>query len=99
MQNTGARGDPLKSIAVLDLAPQNDRRLAETVRGAGMEPLDAERLSDVESLLRSGASRVGLVAFEALWPDPQAALLRLKEAQPGARIVVVYSEGGPRLRL
>ena len=90
---------PPRTIVVLD-APSSsgDRRLVDMVQGTGMEIEEVDTLDAFASALRS-RTRVGVVAFESLWPDPQKSLRALRDKAQGARIVVVYSEGTARFRL
>jgi diguanylate cyclase (GGDEF)-like protein len=93
-----------RTIVVLDAAspaptPDPERQLLETVRATGMTVEEADTLDAFASALRSRRARVGVVSFEALWPDPQRTLRALRDKAPGARLVVVYSERTPRKRL
>src|SRR5438132_6142752 len=84
-------------VAVLDRAP--GQSLAGSVRAAGMTAQEVYFIDELEAALKSGECRLAVIAFESLWPDPQATLRRLRESARGARLVVVYPEGTPRLRL
>src|SRR5438309_2012212 len=100
-----ARGDNRsmlsRTIVVLDvpMASATERQLLDTISATGMAIEEADTLDAFASALRSRRARVGVVAFEALWPDPQRTLRALRDKAPGARLVVVYSEHTPRLRL
>ena len=90
-------------VVVLD-APKTplasgDRSLLETMQATGMGIEEVDGLDAFASALRTRRARVGVVAFEALWPDPQKALRALRDRAAAARLVVVYSDGTPRLRL
>jgi diguanylate cyclase (GGDEF)-like protein len=87
------------TVAVLDLEKQGGRRIGDTVTGAGLEPLQYRNLEDFTDALTSQDALIGVVAYEALWPDPQKTLRTLRASTKGARLVVIYSEGSPRLRL
>src|SRR5579862_2162757 len=90
---------PPRSVVVLDaLEPAGDRRLSEVVQGTGMEVEEVDTLDAFASALRS-RTRVGVVAFESLWPDPQKSLRALRDKAPGTRLIVAYAEGTARLRL
>jgi diguanylate cyclase (GGDEF)-like protein len=82
-------------VAVLDIELAGARRLADSVRGAGFDPVTADNLDD---FARAGAA-VGVIAFEALWPEPQRALEQLRAHYGRSRLVVVYRDGAPRLQL
>lgn len=92
-----------RTVAVMDMpdppASSGDRRLLNTIQGTGMAVEQVDTLDAFASALRSKRAHVGVVAFEALWPDPQRSLRALRDKAPGARLVVAYSEGSPRLRL
>src|SRR5687767_5781272 len=93
---------PSRPIAVLDVAgtfSSGDRHLIDTVRATAMAVDEVDSLDTFASALRSRRARVGVVAFEALWPDPQRALRALRDKAPGARVVVVHATDSPRLRL
>src|SRR5687767_3426471 len=85
-------------VVVFDVATSTDRRLLDTMHGTGMAAEEVDSLDAFAAALRSRA-RVGLVAFEALWPDPQKSLRALRELAPSARIIVAHEENSPRLRL
>jgi len=87
------------SVAVLDVEKHGGRRLADTVRGTGLAPLQYRNLEDFVDALSERDALVGIVAFEALWPDPQKTLRNLRSRAVGRRLIVVYSEGAPRWRL
>src|SRR5688572_18291675 len=90
----------LRTVVVLDMATSSgDRRLLETVQGTGMGVEEVASLDAFAGALRSKRARVGLIAFEALWPDPQKAMRALRDKAPGARLVVAHSDGTQRLRL
>lgn len=87
-----------RSVVVLDVAESSgDRRLLETVRGTGMAGEEVDTLDAFIAALRS-RTRVGLVAFEALSPDPQKCLRAIRERAPVARVIVAHADGSPRLR-
>ena len=92
-----------RTVVVLDVptAPTaaGDRRLAETLQATGMGVEEVDNLDAFASALRTKRARVGVVAFERLWPDPQKSLRALRDRAPGARLVVAHSEGTQRLRL
>jgi len=89
-----------RNVVVLDVPTSSgDRRLLETVQGTGMGGEEVDTLDAFAAALRSGRARVGVVAFEALWPDPQKSLRSLRDRAPGARLVVAHADGSQRLRL
>src|SRR5947207_747142 len=91
-----------RAVVVLDVpatSAAGDRRLVETVQGIGLAFEEVDSLDAFAAALRAKRARVGIVAFEALWPDPQRTLRALRDKAPGARIVVAHAEGSPRLRL
>jgi diguanylate cyclase (GGDEF)-like protein len=88
-----------RRVVVLDLAPGGERRLFESVSGTGIAAEEVASLDAFASALRTKRARVGVVAFEALWPDPQKSLRALRELAPGARLVVAHAKDSPRLRL
>src|SRR5438094_9328953 len=91
-----------RTVVVLDVPPTQaagDRGPAETVQGTGLAVEEVDSLDGFAAALRAKRARVGVIAFEALWPDPQRTLRALRDNTPGARIVVAYVEGSPRLRL
>src|SRR5437870_603051 len=92
-----------RNVVVLDVsaAPTSsgDRRLVETVQAAGMVVEEVDMLDAFVSALRSKRARVGVIAFEALWPDPQKSLRALRDKAPGSRLIVAHSEATQRLRL
>jgi len=83
------------SVGVLDIAVVGARRLVDSVRGAGFHPSPVDSL---EALLELETS-VAVIAFEALWPEPQKSLERLRARRPTSRLVVVYQDDAPRLKL
>jgi diguanylate cyclase (GGDEF)-like protein len=92
-----------RTIVVLDASATTtragERQLLDTVRATAISVEQADNLDAFASALRSRRARVGVVSFEALWPDPQRTLRALRDKAPGARLVVMYSEHSPRLRL
>jgi diguanylate cyclase (GGDEF)-like protein len=92
-----------RTVVVLDVpteaTPPGERRLLETLRGTAMHVEEVGSLATFTSALRSKRARVGVVAFEALWPDPQRTLRALRDNAPGARLLVAYSEHSHRVRL
>src|SRR5262249_27418517 len=89
----------LRNVVVLDAASSGNRRLLETVQGAGMAAEEVDTLDAFATALSARRARVGVVAFERLWPDPQKSLRFMRDRAPGARFVVAHSEGTQRLRL
>jgi len=89
----------VRSVAILDVTPTGTRRLLETVQAANMAAESVDSLDAFTAELASRRVRVGVIAFEALWPDPQKSLRTLREQAPTARLVVAYTEGSQRLRL
>jgi len=87
------------TVAVLDIETHGGRRLADTVKGTGLTPLQYRNLDDFSLALEEREALIGVVAFEALWPDPQKTLRYLRDKAGGSRIIVIYSEGAPRWRL
>ncbi len=87
------------TVVVLDSEDHGGRRLVETVTAVGFEVASVTRLEDLGPAVSEQGALVAAVAFEALWPDPQRTLRRLREETPGVRLVVVYSEESRRLRL
>jgi len=91
---------PVRTVVVLDtLGDSAGRRLLETVEGSGMAATEALNLDAFCAALTARRALVGVVAFEALRPDPQKALRMLRDNAPGARIVVAHEDNSPRLRL
>ena len=90
---------PVRSVVIFDITPLGARRLLETVQAANMAAESVDSLEAFTATLASRRARVGVIAFEALWPDPQKSLRELREQAPNARLVVAYAEGTQRLRL
>jgi diguanylate cyclase (GGDEF)-like protein len=90
----------VRSIVVLDIPDDSaSRRILETVEGCGMAGTEVDTLEAFCAALASRRSRVGIIAFEALRPDPQKALRMLRDHAPGARILVAHEDKSSRLRL
>jgi diguanylate cyclase (GGDEF)-like protein len=88
-----------RAVVVFDVpSASGDRRLLDTLSGTGTEAEEVETIDAFAAALRSRA-RIGVVAFEALWPDPQRSLRALRDRAPGARIIVAHEDDSPRLRL
>jgi diguanylate cyclase (GGDEF)-like protein len=97
MPTTDKQTETTPTIGVLDIVQGGG--LAAAVVSAGMSPRELSSFDDLVSAVGTFKCRVVLIAFEALWPDPQKALRRVRAAAPDAQIVVTYAEGTPRLRL
>jgi len=89
----------VRNVVVLDSPDSTGRRLLETVEGCGMASSEANSLEGFCAALAARRARVGVVAFEALWPDPQKALRMLRDHATGTRVIVAHEDGTPRLRL
>jgi diguanylate cyclase (GGDEF)-like protein len=92
---------PEASVAVVDLPSPPGLPLADSVRAARF---GAQPLADVDQLLArlgdpAGAPRIAVLAFEALCPQPQEKLQRLRERGAGCQLVVALEQGSPRVRL
>ncbi|MCC6747875.1 MAG: diguanylate cyclase [Deltaproteobacteria bacterium] len=88
-----------RKVVVLDEPAHTGRRLAETVRGAGLAAEDVPTLEAIPEALRGARARVAVLALEALEPSPEAKLRKLREQSAGVRLIVVYSDEAPRLAL
>ncbi|MBI3183533.1 MAG: diguanylate cyclase [Myxococcales bacterium] len=91
--------EPALSAVVLDPQPGQARRLEDSVRAAGFLARPALSLDDFCSALGGGGSRVGVLAFETLWPQPQEKLKAVRAAARRARLVVAHADDSGRLRL
>lgn len=89
----------IPEVGLVDVDVDGERRLEETVEGAGFRVFDAGSLDELAQLAKARELRTLVIAFEALWPQPQAQLRRMREAVPNARILVAYSQKSPRHRL
>src|SRR5258706_3196592 len=89
-----------RNVLVLDVQTESgSRRLLETVGGTGMTAAEVDSLDAFNAGLAARHARVGVVAFEALWPDPQKSLRTLRDTAAGTRINVVYNDRSRPLRL
>ena len=91
--------DADKRAAVLDVEVEGQRKLAESVVAAGLEVQSCTSLQELVELLSSGEFSVGVIAYEALWPDPQQTLRWVRDHTPGTRILVAYGKDTARKRL
>ncbi len=88
----------LRTVVVLDVdTVSGERRLLETVQGTGMGVEEVDSIETFVSALRSKRARVGVIAFELLWPDPQKALRAVRDKAPGARLVVAHADSPSRV--
>ncbi|MCA9672861.1 MAG: diguanylate cyclase [Myxococcales bacterium] len=96
----GETRDPRRAVAVLDIGG-GGRQLVDAVVTADLDTLEVRSLDELIAVVAEGKARVALVAFEALWPQSQQNLVRLREASGSktCRLVVAYPRERPRLRL
>ncbi len=76
-----------------------ERPLRQIARCPPLKCLEAKSPAELGSLLERHHAPVAVLAFEALWPDPQHALQELRLRAPRAHLIVVHADEGVRLRL
>ena len=84
---------------VLESSDASGRELASTVQACDLQPHSVETIDELAEDLKQKHALVALIAFEAIWRDPQRAVRKLRSVAPEARLIVAYSDGTPRLHL
>lgn len=98
-ETTVNRDKTTTEIIIFDVDGLEGRGIVETVIGTDLEASRVATFDEFSETLSSKQAFVGLVAFESLFPDPQKVLKKLRESTSGTRLIVVYCDGSPRLRL
>ena len=88
-----------RAVVLLESDPDDGRRLQQQIEATGFAVRIVETLDQFRQILGSAPGLIGVVSFEALWPQPQEKLKALRESAPGARLVVVHADNSPRMRL
>jgi diguanylate cyclase (GGDEF)-like protein len=86
-------------IAVLDSPGEGERRVTETVLGAGLAPRVVANVGELGDVLRSGEAQVAIVGLEALRRNVERSLRALRQGAPAAFLVLVHADGSARLHL
>ncbi|MCC6993391.1 MAG: diguanylate cyclase [Deltaproteobacteria bacterium] len=76
-----------------------ERPLRQLARCPPLKCLEARSPAELGNLLERHHAPVAVLAFEALWPDPQHALQELRMRAPRTHLIVVHADEGVRLRL
>lgn len=90
-----------KTVVVLDTGDVQGRRLLSDIAiGSGFECAQSVSVDDFTKRIGAHAGAVGLIAYEALWPDPKTTLETMRLHLPvGTRLVVLYEENARGIKL
>ena len=88
-----------RTVAVLDRPCEGCRPLSDTAQGAGFSVCEVDDVDQLIAAFKGQEHYVGLIAYEALWPNPQETARRLRQQTPAARLIVCFADGSPRQNL